>query len=262
MNKDIPVIILCGGKGSRIRDIDHTRPKPLLEIGGKPILWHVMHIYAAHGFKRFVLCLGYLGEQIRQFVINYHAMTSNFTVRLHNPESIVFHDGEEKLDWEITCVETGEDTMTGGRLWRVRDFIDTENFILTYGDGVSNVDLTASLEFHLNHNKIGTVTGIHPPARFGNINVEGNRVTDFSEKRQTAGDLINGGFFIFRREFIDRYLDSDESLILERSPLENLARDGELMLWKHTGFWQCMDTYRDYLVLEELWSQGNPPWRI
>jgi glucose-1-phosphate cytidylyltransferase len=220
-----------------------------------------MKTYAHWDFKRFILCLGFMGEQVKNFFLHYQAMTRDFTLRLGDPNSIQFFNSNE-TDWQVTCLDTGLETMTGGRVWRARGQIDTDNFFLTYGDGVADVNLRALLGFHLAHGKIGTVTGVHPPGRFGELNVGGDQVVDFSEKRQTTQGLINGGFFVFRREFLEGYLDGREDLILERDPLERLARDGELMVYCHEGFWQCMDTYRDYQYLNNLWKEGRAPWRV
>lgn len=262
VNPSIPVVILCGGKGTRIRDAGDLRPKPMLDIGGRPILWHIMRTYAHYGFKDFVLALGYLGEQIKNFVLNYKAFTSDFTVTLGDRNAIAFHNNTEADDWRVTCVDTGPETMTGGRVWRVRHHIHTDYFLLTYGDGVSTVDIPQLVRFHRSHGKIATVTGVHPPGRFGDLLVEDERVVDFSEKRQTTEGFINGGFFVFQRAFIDRYLDQREELILEREPLERLAQDGQLMVYKHRGFWQCMDTFRDYQALNRLWDEGQAPWKV
>ena len=259
---DWPVVILAGGKGTRIRDVSDARPKPMLDIGGMPVLWHIMKIYAHHGFRRFIVCLGFNGEQIKTFFLHYRAMTSDFTLHLRDPEGIRFHHSPDEGDWEVTCADTGLDTMTGGRVWRVRDYLDTDHFMLTYGDGVSDVDLHALARFHLAHGRIGTVTGVHPPGRFGDLIVDGEQVTEFAEKRPASSGLINGGFFVFRREFITQYLNEREDLILERAPLETLSRAGQLMVYHHAGFWRSMDTAQDYKVLNELWSTDQARWKV
>lgn len=256
-----PVVILAGGQGTRIRDVSSLLPKPMLDVGGRPILWHIMKIYAHYGFHRFIICLGHMGEQIKSFFLHYRAMTSDFTLRLGEPEKIRFHNANEN-DWEVTCIDTGLNTMTGARVRRIRHLIDTDHFLLTYGDGVSDLDLHALVRFHLAHGKMATVTGVHPPGRFGDLILSGQQVVDFSEKRQVTEGVINGGFFVFRREFLDAYLDDREDLILERDPLENLARDGQLMSYVHQGFWRCMDTARDYTSLNELWTSKQAAWKV
>lgn len=261
-NLDMPVVILAGGQGTRIRDVTTSVPKPMLDIGGRPIIWHIMKHYAHYGYKRFIVCLGYMGEQIKNFFLNYRTATSDFTMRLGSPDSIEYHSDCDECDWVVTLVDTGLNTMTGGRVGRIRDYITTDHFMLTYGDGVADVDLADLWRFHLAHGKIGTVTGVHPPGRFGDLMLSGKQVTDFSEKRQVTEGIINGGFFVFRRQFLTDYLTPSETLILEREPLERLAHDGELMCYVHQGFWQCMDTARDYNFLNELWRTGQAKWLI
>jgi glucose-1-phosphate cytidylyltransferase len=261
IDHNTPVVILAGGQGTRIRDVSSVLPKPMLDVGGKPILWHIMKIYAHYGFRRFIISLGYMGEQIKNFFLHYQAMTNDFTVRLGEPEKIRFHSANES-DWEVTCVDTGLNTMTGGRVRRVRHLIDTEHFMLTYGDGVADIDLHRLFRFHRAHGKMATVTGVHPPGRFGDLILSGDQVVDFSEKRQVTEGVINGGFFVFRRQFLDAYLDDREDLILERTPMENLARDGQLMSYVHEGFWRCMDTTRDYTSLNELWAADQAAWKV
>jgi len=256
-----PVVILAGGKGIRIQDVTTLRPKPMIKIGGHPILWHIMKTYSHYGFNRFIICLGHMGDQVRSFFLHYRAITSDFTIHLGEPNSIKYHNGGE-TNWEVTCVDTGPNTFTGGRIWRVRNFIDTENFMLTYGDAVSDINIHELIQFHIAHGKTATVTGVHPPGRFGDLILSGYQVKDFSEKRQVTEGFINGGFFVFRREFLDIYLDEREDLILEREPLERLTRDGELMSYVHQGFWRCMDTARDYDVLNELCDRHQASWKV
>jgi glucose-1-phosphate cytidylyltransferase len=257
-----PVVILCGGQGTRIREASERKPKPMIEIGGRPILWHIMSFYAGHGYKDFVLCLGYMGDVIKRYFLDFAALSSDFTVDLAAPGRIEFHQGGTS-DWRVTCVDTGVDAMTGARLARVSRYLDgASDFMLTYGDGLSDVDLPALVKFHQSHGKIATVTGVHPPGRFGELVTEGDKVRSFTEKPE--GDqqqgVINGGFFMFKRDML-KYVENDDRCMLERKPLENVARDGQLMTFRHRGFWQCMDTYRDLVKLEEEWASGRAPWR-
>jgi glucose-1-phosphate cytidylyltransferase len=259
--QDIPVVILCGGMGTRLREETERLPKPLLEIGNKPILWHIMKIYAHHGFRRFVLCLGYKGWLIKEFFLRYREQISDFTLALGGDGSPAFHDGEPVDDWEVTCAETGLTTGTGARLQRVRRYIDTDTFMLTYGDGVGPVDLRGLLDFHRAQGCIGTVTGVHPRSRYGEIKVEGDRAVEFVEKPSGARGLVSGGFFVFERAFLD-HLDDDPALALEDAPLTTLASSGELAVFPHDEFWRGMDTHRDFIELNELWAGGNAPWRV
>lgn len=259
----IPVVILCGGLGTRLREETESRPKPMVEIGDRPILWHIMKTYSAHGFRHFILCLGYKGNSIREYFLNYHAYNADFTTTLGTPEQIEFHQPLDEGDWRVTLVETGLNTMTGGRVGRVARYIDSDVFCLTYGDGVGDIDLSAELAFHRQHGKLVTMTGVHPPGRFGELEVgEDQLVTDFNEKPQTTAGFINGGYMIANREFLDRYLSTDERLVLEQEPLRGVADDGELMMWAHDGYWQPMDTYREYKLLNDLWARGQAPWKV
>ncbi|HLY63863.1 MAG TPA: glucose-1-phosphate cytidylyltransferase [Terriglobia bacterium] len=259
-NSEIPVVILCGGMGTRLREETEYRPKPMVEIGGRPILWHIMKTYGHHGFKKFVLCLGYKGQMIKQYFLNYKALNSDFTLQLDGDRQPLLHQSEANEDWTITFVDTGESTLTGARVKRVEPFVQSDLFMLTYGDGVADVDLGGLLEFHRSHGKIGTVTGVRPYSRFGELVIQDGRVNRFSEKPQVDEGIVNGGYFIFNRKFFD-YLSAEESCVLEHQPLENLSRDGELMVYFHKGFWQCMDTYRDFLALDEMWKK-NPKWKV
>ncbi len=256
----MPVVILCGGQGTRFREQTEHKPKPMIEVAGRPILWHIMSFYAAHGYNEFVLCLGYMGDVIKRYFLDFAAMSSDFTVDLSAPGKIDFHQGAFR-NWRVTCVDTGPDAMTGARLARVAPYLRGDDFMLTYGDGLSDVDVPALVRFHREHGKVATVTGVRPPGRFGELVIDGNRVRVFAEK-PTEGEhgVINGGFFVFKRKILD-YVSNAESCMLEREPLEHVARDGELMVHQHRGFWQCMDTYRDLLKLEEAWHSGNAPWR-
>ncbi len=256
----MPVVILCGGQGTRFREQTERKPKPMIEIGGKPILWHIMSFYAGHGHKDFVLCLGYLGDVIRRYFLDFAALSSDFTIDLSEPGAkITYHQGGVR-DWRVTCVETGAEAMTGARMARVARYIHADDFMLTYGDGLSDVDLPALLDFHRAHGKVATVTGVRPQSRFGELSVDGDRVTAFSEKPHVATGFINGGFFVFKRKMLD-YVEDRDACTLEREPLEKVAQDDQLMIYKHDGYWQCMDTYRDLVRLEADWSHGRAPWR-
>ena len=256
---DMPVVILCGGQGTRLREETEYRPKPMVEIGGMPILWHIMKIYGQHGFKRFILCLGYKGWMIKQYFLRFHEMMQDFTVRMDGsaPE---FHNDVGTEDWRITCAETGEATGTGGRLRRVRDYIDTDTFLFTYGDAVGNVDVDELLAYHAAKSRIATVTGVHPTSRYGEMEVADGVAVEFNEKPTVAEGFVSGGFFAFERRIFD-YLGDDPSLLLELDPLRNLARDRQLAVYPHLGYWYPMDTYRDYLHLNEVWKTGRVPWK-
>lgn len=257
-HKGIKAVILAGGKGSRLSEETVTKPKPLVEVGGRPILWHIMKIYAAHGINEFVICLGYKGLMIKEYFLNYGL--HNVDVTIDTRGGIQVHQ-EAIEDWHITLAETGEDTMTGGRLRRVRRYLgDADTFCLTYGDGVSDVNITKSIEFHKNHGKLATVTAVRPLARFGSLDIKGGQVKQFVEKPVTEGGLINGGFFVASPKAID-YV-ADDTTLWEKAPLENLARDGQLMAFEHHGFWQPMDTLRDRTHLDDMWAKGNAPWKI
>ncbi len=257
----IPVVILCGGQGTRLREETEYRPKPMVEIGRQPILWHIMKLYGHHGVERFILCLGYKGWVIKQYFLRYQEMMRDFTVSMDGVTQTEFHNriGEER--WRVTCAETGEETATGARLWRVRDYVDTDTFCFTYGDAVGNVDVDKLLEFHHAQGRIATVTGVHPTSRYGEMQVENGRAVEFNEKPTVAEGVVSGGFFVFQRQVFD-YLDDDPQLFLEYEPLRNLARDGQLSVYLHEGHWDPMDTYRDYLHLNRLWKAGNPPWKV
>ncbi|MEM7819480.1 MAG: glucose-1-phosphate cytidylyltransferase [Candidatus Aenigmatarchaeota archaeon] len=254
------VIILCGGFGERLREETEFRPKPMIEIGGKPILWHIMKIYSYWGFNDFVLALGYKGNVIREYFLNYEALNKDFTITIGNKKEIVFHNKIEEDDWKITLVDTGMAALKGARIKRVEKYIIGENFMLTYGDGVARINLKELLKFHLEHGKVGTVTSVKPPSRFGELKIKKNMVISFSEKPLMSKGFINGGFFVFRRSFFDYLQDSDDC-DFEKGPLEKLAQEGELMAYIHNGFWQCMDTYRDLQLLNKLWAT-SAPWKL
>lgn len=253
-------VILCGGRGTRIREETEQKPKPMIDIGGKPIVWHIMKSYERHGISEFVLCLGYKGDKIKDYFLQYEAMSSDFTIQLGSRSSIEFHSPVDEQSWRVTLADTGLDAMTGARVKRVQRYVGNEPFCLTYGDGVSDVDVTAAIAFHKRHGCIGTVTGVRPPGRFGELDVTGDQVASFAEKPPAAHGLVNGGFFVFEPAIFD-YLRSDDDCILERAPLEKLARDGQLQVYRHEGFWQCVDTYRDYELLLGLWTSGKAPWK-
>lgn len=260
------VVILCGGMGTRIRDVSAEIPKPMTPIGTNPILWHIMKTYSAHGFKEFVLCLGFQSQTIKQFFLNYTLNTVDVTLQLGRNSHVEIEDGEghEAEGWRVTLAETGLHTMTGGRIRRIERYIgDAPHFMLTYGDGVGDIDVAALVAFHKSHNKLLTITGVRPPGRFGELTVsEGDRVIGFNEKPQVAGGLISGGFFVCSRE-IFRYLrDGSDGLVFEKEPMTQLAADGEIRVFRHDGFWHPMDTYRDFAYLNELWQRGEAPWKV
>jgi glucose-1-phosphate cytidylyltransferase len=258
----VKVVILCGGYGTRIRDVAENIPKPMIPIGNSPILWHIMKYYAHWGHNDFVLCLGYKGEVIKNFFLNYDAHTSDFAITLGRKKKIVYHDGGfPEEGWTVTLADTGLNALTGARVKRVEKYlVDENNFMLTYGDGVGDVNLKELLEFHLSHGKIMTVTGVRPPGRFGELvsNAQG-KVTEFNEKPQATEGMISGGFFICRRELFS-YLDDREGLMFEEEPMRALVEDGEMMVYRHDGFWQPMDTYRDHNLLKGLYEKGEAPW--
>ncbi|HEV7225973.1 MAG TPA: glucose-1-phosphate cytidylyltransferase [Pirellulales bacterium] len=255
------VVILCGGQGTRIRDVADDLPKPMIPIGGRPILWHIMKGYAQHGFTDFVLCLGYKSWVIKRYFLEYHLAGVDFSLRLGSPAQVRVHDAVDEADWHVTLAETGLDAMTGCRVKRIEPYITGERFMLTYGDGVADIDLARLLAFHRSHGKLGTVTAIQPPSRFGEIELHGPRVVEFMEKPLASRGRINGGFFVFEREFLGRLAD-DPASVLEREPLTRLAGDGQLMAYLHDGFWHPMDSSRDYNQLNQLWSEGQAPWKV
>jgi glucose-1-phosphate cytidylyltransferase len=252
------VVILAGGHGSRLAEETEIKPKPMVEIGGRPILWHIMRIYAHYGFKDFIIALGYKGEIIKKYMKDYCALCSDLTVHLNNGE-VKIHDGE-KLDWIVQLIDTGLRTQTGGRIKRVAPYVDNETFMLTWGDGVSDINLDNLLAFHRSHGKLATLTAVRPPARYGHLELDEDAVAEFSEKSQTGEGWINGAFFVLEPQIFD-YIDGDETQ-WEKEPLENLAKDGQLMAYKHKSFWQCMDTLRERYILQKLWESSNAPWKI
>jgi glucose-1-phosphate cytidylyltransferase len=250
-------VILAGGKGTRLAEETGLRPKPMVEIGGRPILWHIMSLYARHGHKDFLVACGYKGDMIKEYFHRYHAQDSDFFVDLRTGKTDVIRPAQ--VDWRVGVIDTGQETMTGGRLLRLREMLGNEPFMLTYGDGLGSVDIGALVAFHRAHGKLATVTAVHPPARFGDLNIEGDRVRSFTEKPQTGEGWINGGFFVFEPGVLD-YIAGEETS-LEREPLSHLASDGQLMAYRHDGFWQPMDTVREKQILEQLWADGTAPWK-
>lgn len=252
-------VILCGGLGTRLREETEFRPKPMVLIGGKPILWHIMQIYSSYRFKDFILCLGYKGGVIKNYFLEYDLVHSDWTIRLGTKEITrhsVFHD---ESDWQVTLAETGLHTMTGGRVKRIEKYIDGESFMMTYGDGLANININELLKFHEEKGKMATVTAVRPIARFGELSVDGDLAGSFQEKPQIESGWINGGFFVFRRKVFD-YLD--EECVLEKEPMERLAREKQLAVYKHAGYWRCMDTYRDLEALSHEWKIGHPGWLV
>ncbi len=254
------VVILCGGTGTRLREETEFRPKPLVEVGGRPILWHIMKLYAHHGFRDFVICLGYRGNMIKEYFLNYEAMNNDFTICLGKKEQLAFHGDHEERDFCVTLADTGSETMTGGRLKRVAHFLqEEERFMVTYGDGVSDVDINALVDFHKAHGKLATVTTFRPISRFGILDIGNDQhVKSFMEKPR-ADAWASAGFFVFEREVLDSIEGLDVSL--EREPLQRLASAGQLMAYQHEGFFYAMDTYREYQVLNEVWNSGEAPWK-
>lgn len=257
---DIPVIVLCGGQGTRIREASERLPKPLIDIGGQPILWHIMKLYGAHGFRRFILCLGYKAWDIKQYFLEYQRMMSDLRIET-GAGTIDFLDRETLDDWEVSLVDTGVDTGTGGRIDLVRNLIDTDYFMVTYGDGLGNVDLRAELQALADSDHIGLVTGVHPTSRYGELGVDDNLVTNFAEKPSSDG-WVSGGFFAFRRSFLDYVPSDDPEHFFERAPVQAITHEGKLGLFRHTGFWMGMDTYREYTALNEMWAAGEAPWKL
>ena len=261
IHKDIPVVILAGGLGTRLREQTEFIPKPMVPIGSKPILWHIMRIYSYYGFKHFIICLGYKGDMIKDYFINYRYRNSDFTINLGKHNDILVNSLHDVDDWQITLADTGLNTMTGARIKRIEKYINTSHFFLTYGDGVANIEIDKLMEFHLSHKKIATVTGVRPPSRFGELRIEENQVIEFGEKPQVKTDMINGGFFVLNQEIFS-YVSENHECTFEREPLERLAKDNQLMVYHHTGFWQCMDTLRDMDLLNKYWESGDVPWKV
>jgi len=252
------VAILAGGVGSRLSEETEVKPKPMVEIGGMPILWHIMRHYSHYSHNEFVIALGYKGSVIKKYMVDYCSLSSNLTVKLKTGD-IKVHDSD-KPDWTVDLVDTGTETLTGGRIKRLAPHLGNETFMLTWGDGVSDVNLAELLKFHRSHGKLATMTAVRPPARFGHLEFDGDRIASFTEKPQTQEGWINGAFFVLEPKVFD-YIEGDITQ-WEKEPLENLAAEGQLMAYRHSSFWQCMDTLRDKKLLQSLWDSGNPPWTI
>jgi glucose-1-phosphate cytidylyltransferase len=262
MNSNVQTVILCGGLGTRLREETEFRPKPMVNIGNRPILWHIMKIYAHYGFRDFILALGYKGEIIKDYFCHYELMNSDLTIELGKPENVYIHNCHDETGWRVTLANTGARTLKGGRLKRVERYITGDTFMVTYGDGVANVDINQLLDFHRSHGRIATLTGVSAMARFGELHIDGIKVTSFEEKPQIAqGGCINGGFFVFDRKIFD-YLTEDERCDLEYGALEELAHEGELFVYKHKGFWACMDNLRDVEYLNRIWTEGRGEWKV
>lgn len=254
------VAILAGGLGSRLSEETTLKPKPMVEVGGLPLLWHIMKIYSHFGFDEFVIALGYKGEYVKRYMTDYCSLAGDMTLDLATGDHRL-HDGDgERERWQVSLIDTGQGTATGGRIKRLEPHLGDGTFMLTWGDGVADIDLDALLAFHRAHGRLATVTAVRPPARFGRLELDGDRITEFSEKPQTGEGWINGAFFVLEPEVVS-YIDGDETQ-WERAPLERLAKDGELMAYRHHGFWQCMDTVRDKKLLEEAWDSGAAPWAV
>jgi glucose-1-phosphate cytidylyltransferase len=260
---DVPTVILCGGRGTRISELNLLVPKPLVPIGDRPILWHVMKIYATQGHTQFVLALGYLGEEIRRFFLHYDSLVRDFTIELGKPDPIEFLDGEPEEGWRVSCIDTGVDAKTGTRVYRATRHLDDGPIMVTYADGVGTVDIDALLAFHQGHGRLATVTAVHPPSQFGELVIESDgTVSSFAEKPAASALPINGGFMVFEQEAIDRFIPADADVMLEHEPMVALARARQLVAYEHPGFWQNMDTPRERQLLDDLWQSGHAPWKI
>ena len=258
---DIPVVILCGGMGTRIREASEQVPKPMIDIGGKPVLWHLMKVYRHHGHRKFILCAGYLAWKIKEFWLRYREQICDFTIDMKHDYQPVFLDGRGTEDWNVTVVDTGIETGTAARLRRVAELIDSETFCFTYGDGLGSVDVTELVKYHQSHGALATVTGVKPSSRYGEITMSGEDVLEFNEKPTASLGSVSGGFFVLERGVLD-YLDDDQGSFFETGPLPKIARDGQLRVFHHQGFWMGMDTYRDWLQLNGLWESGDAPWKV
>lgn len=257
-----PAMILCGGQGTRLRDVTELLPKPMVPVGPQPIVWHIMKNYAAFGVKRFILCLGYKREVFINYFMNYHARATDITIRFGQKNKITYHGTYGEEDWEVTLVDTGDKTMTGGRVTRAAKYLkDTdEDFFLTYGDAVADINISASLEKHRLGDKSLTVTAVHPAGRFGEMSIDNDKVVGFHEKPQTEDGFINGGFMVMETQAVGKYLSPAADLVFEQKPMRKILADGEMQVYKHDGFWQCMDTQREHALLNQLWDSGNAPW--
>jgi glucose-1-phosphate cytidylyltransferase len=254
------VVILCGGQGTRLREETEYKPKPMVQVGERPLLWHIMKSYARHGHTEFILCLGYRGDMIKEYFLTYEAMRRDCVVTLGQGGGVEYCGTHDESGWKVTLADTGLNALTGARVKRVQKYVNDETFLLTYGDGLSDVDITSAIEFHRGNRCLATVTGVRSPGRFGELTLDGTQVRSFVEKPAVSGGYINGGYFVCEPGVFD-YLRDSEDCILEREPLEGLAAAGQLNVFRHDGFWQCVDTYRDFTYVNELWSSGNAPWK-
>ena len=257
--KKMDVVILCGGKGTRLSEETMLKPKPMVEIGGKPILWHIMKYYSSFGFNRFILALGYKSDYIKEYFYNYKITNSDFTINLKPDSPAVFHNSGNESDWEITFIDTGLETLKGARIKRIQQYLKSDNFHLTYGDGIGNVDLKKLIDFHFNHGKLATVTAVRPPSRFGEMLIDGDNVNVFDEKSQMHTGFINGGFFVLNKKVME-YLTTDEECDFEFGPLQQIVEENQLKAFKHLGFWQCMDNVRERDYLSKLVDTNKAPW--
>ncbi|WP_342597482.1 glucose-1-phosphate cytidylyltransferase [Cyanobacterium aponinum UTEX 3222] len=263
MTDQIPVAILCGGKGTRLKEETEFRPKPMVMVGDRPMIWHIMKTYSSYGFTNFMLCLGYKGDMIREYFINYDWNHSDILLELGQQKITHLDNGHDEENWKIWLINTGQETMTGGRLKRLKTYLDktgSDIFMATYGDGVANIDLNQLLAYHQSHGKLATVSAVRPPSRFGELQIENNLVTSFKEKPQTSDGWINGGYMVLHKKVLD-LIDNDDT-VFEAEPLKILADKGELAVYHHEGFWQCMDTYRELELLKSLYEKGEAPWKI
>ena len=260
--ENMAVMILCGGKGTRLRDVTELLPKPMVPIGEQPIVWHIMKSYAAFGIRKFILCLGYKREAFTDYFVNYHLRTSDATVTLGREQKIRLHDESAEAGWEVTLAGTGLESMTGERVYRAAKYLpeDQEDFFLTYGDGVADVDLQALYKLHRDGGKLLTISAVHPEPRFGEMLLDGSNVLGFEEKPPQASGYINGGFMVMNKKFIPRYLASNPADFLERRPMQQCAAEGQMQAYRHEGYWQCMDNQREYHLLNDLWNNGTAPW--
>lgn len=257
---DTPVFILCGGLGTRLKEETEYRPKPMVPIGNHPMLWHIMHLYGRHGFRRFILCLGFKADNIKAYFLHYPSLNSDFTIDLKS-NNLTVHCTAKREDWEVTLADTGETTMTGARLYQAaQKYLTATHAAVTYGDGLTSANLTEQFAYHQRQNLLGTVLGVHPPSRFGEMSVHEGKVQEFHEKPEFKEKWINGGFFFFRKEFFTQYLTQHSDCTLEQEPLSRLTRDRQLSIFQHSGFWACMDTHRDRDYLNKLWNTGSAPW--
>lgn len=260
-NHDIKVVILCGGLGTRLREETEFRPKPMINIGTKPIIWHIMKLYAHYGFYDFILCLGYKGEVIKEYFYNYEILNNDFTVEFGKHKKINLHSNNTENNWKVTLTNTGTKALKGARLKKIEKYIDNEDFMMTYGDGVADINIKDLLAFHRRHGKLATVTGVYPDVRFGHLEHKGNRVQKFIEKPKKSSRFVNGGFFVFNKKIFN-YLSADDNCDLEIGTLEKIAHRGQLMVYKHKGFWTCMDTLRDVEYLNNLWYKNKAKWKV